>query len=76
MKKLFAIGAMLLSSSAVLVTPAAAQYRDDYRNPAFSYPSRLETQRADRLRERIRLERLRRERERQALLMRHRGWGY
>jgi hypothetical protein len=75
MKKILAIGALLLSASAVMVMPAAAapQFREDYRYPAYSHGTRL--QRAERLRlERLRLERLRRERERQAWMMRHRVW--
>ena len=81
MKKILAIGAMLLSSGAILVPPAAAAPRfDSY--PAYSNQSGVERARLQRLRlerrlERLRLERLRRERERerQAWLLRHRAWG-
>jgi hypothetical protein len=75
MKKILAIGALLLSASAVMVTPAAAatRFREDYRYPAYTYESRLERLRAERL-ERRRLERLRRERERLTWMMRHRAW--
>ena len=42
MRKFFAIGSLLLSSAAVLVTPAAALDRNDYRyqTNSYSYQSR------------------------------------
>ena len=72
MKKLLAVGSLLLTSAGVMTTPAAARDFSDYRYPAYSYQSRSERERA----ERLRLERLRRERERERRewLMRHRAW--
>ena len=80
MKRLFAIGTLLLSSAAVLVTPAAAREWNDNYNPNSNYRSRVAPQRfedryeSQRRAERLRLERLRQERARRAWLMRHHSW--
>ena len=65
MNKLLAIGTLLLSSAAVLVTPAAALYRDNYVSPSYTNNVRVERRETRIERERReRLERLRREHER------------
>ena len=65
MKKLLAIGTLLLSSAAVLVTPAAALDRNDYVSPSYTNNPRFEHRETRMERERReRLERLRREHER------------
>ena len=68
MKKILAMGSLLLSSAGVLVTPAAARDFDryDYRTPAYTYQARVDHNRA----ERLRLDRLRRLRERERELQR------
>jgi hypothetical protein len=80
MKKVLAMGALLLSSAAVLVTPAAAREWSNNYNSNYNYDSRVAPQRfedrfeSERRAERLRRERLRRERERREWFMRHHYW--
>jgi hypothetical protein len=48
MRKIIAIGSLLLTSAAVLVTPALAAGRNDYyARPNMTYQARIEQQRRD-----------------------------
>ena len=73
MKKIFAIGTLLLSSAAVFASPAAAYVRNDYGN--YNNHVRIEEKAREdaRLRDQ-RLERERRERELREVRYEHSRW--